>query len=303
MELPAFTEMSVWLYAAAIPYFFLAMGIEARHIYKSNNNSFAGYHWKDSLTSIGMGLQNLLTTGLSLVLVVPIAYWIYDHRLLDFNSATLGAVLGLIVLEDFVYYWYHRVAHRMNLFWAEHTNHHCSPTYNLSTALRQSMLAPFYAFWFWMPLVWLGFDPLAIGFVHAINLLYQFWIHTETFRIGGWFEKIFNCPQHHRLHHAKNEQYLDCNYAGIFIIWDRMFGSYREEIEGVKMEFGTVVPMIAYNPVKVGLWGWKNLLANMRGETSLRGKLRWLVKPPEWTPAGQGAVAASDSQQPERPAV
>jgi len=280
---PEFHNLSFWLYALSIPYFFVAMGLEIRHMRRYNRGQWVGYEGKDSWTSIGMGAQNLIMTGISLLWVFPIVSWVYEHRLFQFESLSVVALLTLLVAEDFMYYWYHRTAHRVNAFWAEHANHHCSPTYNLSTALRQSMLAPFYAFVFWLPLVWLGFDPLAVAFVHAVNLMYQFWIHTETFRIGGWFEKVFNCPQHHRLHHAKNEQYLDCNYGGIFVVWDRLFGTYREEIPALKPEFGTVEPMIAYNPIKVGLWGWKNLLAKMRNEHTMMGKLRWLVKPPEWT--------------------
>lgn len=291
-ELPDFQLATQFLYMVAIPYFFILMGWEYTWIKRNKSrggqssspfSGYTGYAKADSWCSIAMGAFKLITMAAAGLYILPIVIWLYDNRLVSLPFDAIWFVPLLIVVDDFCYYWYHRSAHRVALFWAEHSNHHTSETYNLSTALRQSLLGPFYAFVFWLPMASLGFDPLTLAFAHTVNLLYQYWIHTETFEIHGWFEKVFNCPQHHRLHHAKNEVYHDCNYGGIFIVWDRMFGTYRAYTDEVPV-YGTVTPVLTTNPIKQGFAGWQMLIEKLRATEGLGNKLKLLIMPPGWQP-------------------
>ncbi|MDX1668771.1 MAG: sterol desaturase family protein [Limnobacter sp.] len=291
-ELTDFTLATQFLYAVAVPYFFALMGWEyfwikfrkdrAGHS-TSPFSGYTGYEKTDSACSIAMGALKLVTMAAAGLYIIPIMYWLYDHRLFTLPFDSLWFLPLLIVVQDFCYYWYHRCAHRSSFLWAEHSNHHTSETYNLSTALRQSLLGPFYAFVFFTPMALFGFEPLTIVFAQAFNLLYQYWIHTETFEVKGWAEKVLNCPQHHRLHHAKNKVYHDCNYAGIFILWDRLFGSYRDYTNEIPV-YGTVTPVLTKNPIKQGFAGWVMLIRKVKATPGLNDKLKRLVMPPDWEP-------------------
>ncbi len=165
----------------------------------------------------------------------------------------------ILFAEDFTYYWFHRISHESRLFWASHVVHHSSQKYNLSTALRQTWSGSFYTFIFWLPLVLIGFHPVMVLVQMSISLIYQYWIHTELIKkMPKWFEAIFNTPSHHRVHHATNPQYLDRNHAGIFIIWDRLFGTFEPEVE--KPVYGLVTNIETYNPIKVAFIEWYNML-------------------------------------------
>ena len=293
LTLDSYQTATHLLYAVGIPYFFALIAIELATLRKLNGRMtnisgpikvVQGYQWKDSVCSISMGAIMLVVTGVALLWTLPLMDWLYARRVFDLDVSAWWFVPLLIVADDFVYYWYHRTAHRCALFWAEHSNHHTSETYNLSTALRQSVTGPLYAFVFWLPLVWLGFHPLVLAFAHAVNLLYQYWIHTELFEVHGWFERVFNCPQHHRLHHAKNEEYHDCNYGGMFIVFDRWFGTYRDYTPGVAPVYGTLTPVLTTNPFKQAVMGWVHLAQKIRRTSGLKQRLLCLIKPPGWTP-------------------
>ncbi|MCQ8896711.1 sterol desaturase family protein [Limnobacter humi] len=203
-QLSQFQLATQLLYAVAIPYFFVAMWLEFRLIKSLQGRKpdiqgpidrVQGYELKDSLCSIAMGALKLMTTAIALIWSLPLMAWLYQHKVFELGISSWWFIPLLIVGDDFCYYWYHRVAHRCALFWAEHSNHHTSEHYNLSTALRQSVLGPFYSFVFWLPLAWLGFDPVTLAFAHTVNLLYQYWIHSEVFEVHGWFEKVFHFIQ------------------------------------------------------------------------------------------------------------
>lgn len=284
LSLPDYEQLTLFMYVVAIPYFFGAMALEGWAMRKKPAGYYAGYSLNDSLCSIAMGALKLVTMGLSVLWAYPIMLWLYEFRVVSWDISSWWFVPLLLVADDFCYYWYHRVAHRCAAFWAEHSNHHTSERYNLSTALRQSVLGPFYAFIFWLPLPLLGMDPLVLTFAHTVNLLYQYWIHTETFEVNGWFEKVFNCPQHHRLHHAKNEEYHDCNYGGILIVWDRWFGTYREFVPDVKPVYGTLTPVLTTNPLKQAVAGWGHLIEKMKAAPDFKNRVLCLIKPPGWEP-------------------
>ncbi len=181
----------------------------------------------------------------------PIALvWVWQFRLFDLGLL-VWVFVAAFLLDDLRYYWYHRIAHRVRWVWAEHVNHHSSQHYNLSTALRQSWTGLFTGI-LQVPLVLLGFHLAVIAFVYGFNLVWQFWIHTETIgKMWAWFEFIFNTPSHHRVHHATNPRYLDANYAGTLIIWDRMFGTFVEELEEDRPRYGIVKNLGTFNPLNV----------------------------------------------------
>ena len=180
------------------------------------------YELRDPAASLLMGLGNL---GVGLVIgvaVFAVNGVLYRHRLFDIRYVWWG-FLVLLLADDFVYYWWHRLSHRSRFWWASHVNHHSSQHYNLSTALRQTWTGGLYQWLLWLPLALVGFPPAMIAFQQGVSLVYQFWIHTELIdRLPGPVEAVMNTPSHHRVHHATNPRYLDRNYAGIFIVWDRL---------------------------------------------------------------------------------
>ncbi|MEY2927307.1 MAG: hypothetical protein RL367_1784, partial [Pseudomonadota bacterium] len=198
------------------------------------------------------------------------------------------------VLDDLAYYVFHRTAHRVRWFWASHVNHHSSQHYNLSTALRQTWTGFFAgSFLFRMPLMLIGFHPAMVAFVGGINLIYQFWIHTEVIgRLPRWFETVMNTPSHHRVHHATNPRYLDRTYAGVFIIWDKMFGTFTPEIDDEQIRYGIVKQLGSFNLI----WGvfheWVGMLGDF-GRAPASAKLGYLFGPPGWS--HDGSRDTSDS--------
>jgi sterol desaturase/sphingolipid hydroxylase (fatty acid hydroxylase superfamily) len=199
-----------------------------------------------------------------------------------------GAFVLLFFGEELCYYAYHRAAHRVRWFWATHAVHHSPNELTLATAMRLgwtgkiSGTALFFA-----PLVWIGFSPIAVALAVAANLLYQFWLHTTWIpKLGRWFEWTFNTPSHHRVHHGSNPEYLDCNYGGVLIVFDRLFGSFVEERADVPVRYGLTTPLVTYNPLRIAMHEWMNLARDLRRARSLRDVARALFAPPgERTPA------------------
>ena len=213
----------------AIPFFVATVILEVILTVKVK---LEDYEFKDAGTSILMGLGNVAIGLFAKGLVLGIFYLTYNFYHLFEISFVWWTWLILLFAEDFCYYWFHRISHESRLFWASHVVHHSSQKYNLSTALRQTWSGSFYTFIFWLPLVLIGFHPVMVLVQMSISLIYQYWIHTELIdKMPKWFEAIFNTPSHHRVHHATNPQYLDRNHAGVFIIWDRLFGTFELEVE------------------------------------------------------------------------
>jgi len=272
----------------AIPFFILSVIIEVIITVKIKMDD---YEIKDAVTSISMGLiGNVLLGFLINSLVFGIFLFFYQFRIFTIPFTWWAWVL-LLFLEDFVYYWFHRISHESRYFWASHVVHHSSKRYNLSTALRQTWTGKFSSSIFWIPLVILGFHPIMLFMQKAISLLYQYWIHTELIKkMPKWFEAIFNTPSHHRVHHATNPQYLDRNHAGIFIFWDKLFGTFEPEIE--KPIYGLVSNINTYNPLKVAFIEWFSLFSDVfKSKTSLKNKLKYFIKPPGWKHDGTGKLS------------
>ncbi|MDU8926132.1 sterol desaturase family protein [Alisedimentitalea sp. MJ-SS2] len=270
----------------AVPFFIAAILVELTWIVIKRRGG--RYETRDALTSLLMGAGNV-AAGIALGFVAYGFYvWLWDYSL--FNLGTGWLVVALcFVLDDLRYYWYHRIAHRSRWVWAEHVNHHSSQHYNLSTALRQSWTGTFTGMWLLRaPLILLGFHPAMVIFVGGINLIYQFWIHTEAItRMPRWFEAVMNTPSHHRVHHGRNARYLDANYAGVFIIWDRMFGTFVPEYDGEKVDYGLVHNLGTFNPLRVAFHEWFAMFRDMaRPGLSLRQRLAYALAPPGWSHDG-----------------
>ena len=270
----------------AVPFYILAILIELVAIrYWHRKGDF---ETRDTLTSLLMGTGNV-AAGLLLGFVsVTALMWVWQFRLFDLGLHWWVFIVAF-VFDDLRYYCYHRIAHRVRWVWAEHVNHHSSQHYNLSTALRQSWTGQITGmFILQVPMVLLGFHPAVIAFVYGFNLVYQFWIHTEA--IGTmWrpFEFIFNTPSHHRVHHATNPRYLDANFAGTLIIWDRMFGTFVEELDEDVPRYGIVRNIGTFNPVRVAFHEWAGMLKDVFSPgLTLRERLLYMAAPPGWSHDG-----------------
>ncbi|MGX7927374.1 sterol desaturase family protein [Tsuneonella sp. HG094] len=272
----------------AVPGFVLLVLIEMIWAWRLRKDA---YEPRDTLTSLAFGLGStvagLLTGGLFLALFL----WTWQFRLFDFGPEwwTVWWAWPLcFVLDDLAYYWIHRFGHRTRWFWASHVNHHSSQHYNLSTALRQTWTGFLtLGFAFKLPLVLLGFHPVMIAICGGFNLIYQFWIHTESIgKMPRWFEAVMNTPSHHRVHHATNPRYLDRNYAGVFIVWDRMFGTFEEERpDEERIRYGIVKQLGTFNLLYSVFHEWIGIAQDM-WRAPWRHKLSYLLREPGWTHDG-----------------
>ncbi|MEL7277286.1 MAG: sterol desaturase family protein [Pseudomonadota bacterium] len=276
----------------SIPFFIIAMAAEVLWIRRTPE---AGrYETRDTLTSLIMGAGNV-AAGIGLGFIAwTVLHVTWDFRLWDLGSAWY-VVLLCFLLDDLRYYWSHRFGHTSRWFWASHVNHHSSQHYNLSTALRQSWTGALTGLVILkVPLVLLGFHPVMVFFVGGLNLVYQFWIHTETIgKLPRPIEYLFNTPSHHRVHHGRNARYLDANYAGTLIIWDRMFGTFVPELEAEKVEYGLVHNLGTFNPLRVAFHEYVGIARDVvQPGISLRDRWRYLAEPPGWSHDGSRQTSA-----------
>ncbi len=244
------------------------------------------YEPKDTLISLLFGFGSSVAGALTGALIFGLSVWLYQYRATTIPFQWWAWIL-CFVLDDFAYYLFHRTAHRVRWFWASHVNHHSSQHYNLSTALRQTWTG-FIAgsFLFRLPLMLIGFHPAMVAFVGGINLIYQFWIHTETIgRLPRWFEAVMNTPSHHRVHHATNPRYLDANYAGVFIVWDKMFGSFTPEVDDEPIRYGIVRQLGTFNLLWSVFHEWIGIAKDL-WRAPFKAKLGYLFGPPGWSHDG-----------------
>lgn len=241
------------------------------------------YEPRDTFTSLLLGFGSTVAGALTGGMVLWLAIWLYQFRVVTIPFAWWAWIL-CFVLDDLAYYVFHRTAHRVRWFWASHVNHHSSQHYNLSTALRQTWTGFFaISFIFRMPLVLIGFPPAMLFFVGGINLIYQFWIHTEAIgRMPRWFEAVMNTPSHHRVHHATNPRYLDANYAGVFIVWDRLFGSFIAETDEEPIRYGIVRQLGTFNLLWSAFHEWIGIAKDL-WTAPFGAKLGYLFGPPGWS--------------------
>lgn len=276
--------------ALAVPAFVILIIIE---MIVSRRSGRGAYETRDTFASLAMGFGSRIAPLMGgAVIVFAGLMELYEFRLFTIPN-TWWAVVICFIIDDFRYYWWHRISHERRWFWASHVNHHSSQHYNLSTALRQPWTGGVIgSVLFKGPLVLLGFHPLMIAFVVGLNLVYQFWIHTELIRRMGPFEKVFNTPSHHRVHHATNPRYLDANYAGVLIIWDRMFGTFVPEIDEEKPRYGIVKNLTTFNPFMISFHEWIGIVSDVRKARSLNEVGGYLFGPPGWSPDGSRMTSA-----------
>ena len=274
------------LQVIVLPIFFLAIIVEWRI---DEWRQLDLYKRKDTWVSLSM----LLFTGIVEFIPKLLAFvaFFYLHELSplqDIIGRQWWAWMLLFFLDDFTYYWFHRSNHEVRLFWAGHVPHHSSVKLNYATALRQGVgeRVHKYLFWLWLPL--LGFDALMMFTVLSINLIYQFWVHTElVHRTPSWFEYIFNTPSHHRVHHASNIRYLDCNHGGVLIIWDRMFGTFSKELDNEAPVFGLTNNINTHNPVFVASHEYISMIGDVKRARNWKDKLRYIFFAPGWSHDGE----------------
>jgi len=272
----------------AIPAFVLLLAVEAlsyRHLHDEDHH-LKGYERRDTATSLTMGLGNVaINVGWKLVVVVTYAA-LYELAPFHLPADAWWTWLLLFFADDLAYYWFHRIHHEVRVFWASHVVHHSSQHYNLSTALRQTW-TPMTALPFWAPLALLGFAPWMILTQQAISLIYQFWIHTERVkRLPAAFELFFNTPSHHRVHHGANDVYLDRNYGGILIVWDRIFGTFQGETE--RPRYGLTKNIRTFRPTSVAFHEFVDLARDVRAAKCWRERLGYVFREPGWSPDGSG---------------
>ena len=239
------------------------------------------YNRPATVANVSLALTHAVVDSIAWTLLTGLFYVVHEHRLMDIPLSG-WTLLGLLVAQDFCHYWLHRASHRVRWMWASHVTHHSSQSLNLSTGLRHSPTEAISGAWlFWLPLAWLGFQPEHVILCVAVNMVFQFFVHTEAIdRLPGLVEAVFNTPSHHRVHHARNPQYIDRNYGGIFIIWDRMFGTFVPEIEAC--DYGIVRQVYTRNPLGLVLHEWVDLFSDVMRPGSVSARLKHLWAPPEW---------------------
>ncbi|MBK7516529.1 MAG: sterol desaturase family protein [Betaproteobacteria bacterium] len=248
------------------------------------------YRLNDALNSIGLGVMSQVTGVFGKLLRIGVYTLAFEHvALLRLPADAPWVWLFALVFYDFCYYWLHRAGHRVAVLWAAHVVHHQSEDYNLSTALRQPSSYFLFSWIFYLPMALAGVPPLVFATVALIDLLYQFWVHTQQVGRLGWFDRWFCSPSNHRVHHAVNDKYLDKNYGGILIVWDRLFGSFVEEDDAEPCVYGTRSPLRSWNPVWANLQVYRDLVLDSWRARSWADKLRVWLKPPGWRPADVAA--------------
>jgi sterol desaturase/sphingolipid hydroxylase (fatty acid hydroxylase superfamily) len=268
----------------AIPVFvaFIVIEVVSLRFLEPAEDGPKGYEVRDTRTSILMGLGSVLVNGTARIFALLGYAALYVLTPLRLDSHKWYTWVFALLAVDLIWYSYHRASHRVRLMWAAHQAHHNSQHFNLSTAVRQKW-NPWFELLFWVPLPLLGIPPWLIFSAFSVNLIFQFFVHTERVdRLPGWIEFVFNTPSHHRVHHASDADYLDKNYGGILIIWDRLFGSYAEETH--RPTYGLTTNIDSFNPFRLQYYEYAAMARDVRRSRSWRERLGYVVGPPGWSP-------------------
>ena len=260
----------------AIPIFALLIAAEALWAYLRKSGEYGDT--KDTWNNIFMGFMSVVWGALFGFGTAFIYIFAYEIAPFKFPVDAWWTWVILFFVDDLAYYIFHRVSHECRLFWNFHVVHHSSEQYNLSVAVRQSWFSGTLHWVFYAPVMLLGFAPWMFALMHGFNLIYQFWIHTKFIKTLGPLEYVLNTPSHHRVHHGVNNPYLDKNYAGVLIIWDRFFGSFVSETETPR--YGIIAPIKSYNALWINSHGWFEMYAAIKRQPNLTGKLRCIFASP-----------------------
>jgi sterol desaturase/sphingolipid hydroxylase (fatty acid hydroxylase superfamily) len=273
--------------AWAIPGFFVLIGVELLVARWRGQSAYAS---DDAINSLGLGMLSQIVGVFTKLFAIGIYGWCASHLApWTLPSNRLWVWLSGLLLYDLLYYWLHRFGHEVNVLWAAHVVHHQSERYNLTTALRQTGSGFLLGWIAYLPMALLGYPTAVFAVVALIDLLYQFWVHTEVIGRLGWFDRVFCSPSNHRAHHAVNDRYLDRNYGGILIVWDRLFGSFVEEDDRDRPIYGTRSPLQSWNPLWANVQVYWAMLQDSWHARSWADKLRVWIKPPGWRPADVAA--------------
>jgi alkylglycerol monooxygenase len=266
----------------AIPGFILLILVEVA-VNRLKKKDFYNYH--DSVNDLSAGIFSQVSAIFGRFLLFGIYIWVYqNYRIFDISNSSVLAWIACFFLVDMAYYWFHRASHECAMIWGSHLPHHQSEEYNLTVALRQGAFQGYFSLWFYLPIAWLGFPPYMFLVHSQLNTIYQFWIHTRAINKLGFLETFLNTPSHHRVHHGKNPIYIDKNYAGTLIIWDKIFGSFEPESEEVV--YGTMKPLASWNPIYAQVHYFGELFMKSVRAPGLLNKFKVLFKGPGWIPPG-----------------
>lgn len=284
------------------PVFFAVVAVEWWHFRRAEARAPRSpgtrpvYDLRDSLDSMTLGgIYTVLDVVLVLVFVLPAMAWVHAHHRLSTIELTPLSFVALYLGVEFCYYWFHRASHRIRWFWCAHVVHHGSEFMNFTAAMRQSWLYTFAGNWlFYVPMVWIGFEPKAVLLALSINLGYQFFVHTQWVgKLHPLIELIFNTPSHHRAHHGRNPRYIDKNYGGTLIVFDRLFGTFVEETEAV--DYGLVRQVHTHNPLWLTLHEWVAMVRDILRPGPIGLRLKHLWGPPEWEREAHPAAPTTDN--------
>jgi alkylglycerol monooxygenase len=261
----------------AIPFYFLLIAIE---LVVSHFQNIKRYRFNDTMTNFNSGSSMMIVTTLMRVVGISLYTYIYEHFAFFNIPSTWFFLILCFIVDDFCYYWGHRMTHEVNVAWSSHVVHHHSEEMNFSVALRQSWFQGIWTAPIYVPMALLGFNPIDVMVAHGFNLLYQFWVHTEMIDKMGFLEYFMVTPSHHRVHHGRNPKYIDKNHSGVFIIWDKMFGTFQAEEE--KPVYGTTKPLNSWNPIWANFEHFETLNGQLKDADGFWNKMKVLFKKPGW---------------------
>lgn len=266
----------------AIPVFMLTILLEA---WVARRRGVAVYDIPDAITSLHHGLLSQVTNAFTKIATLGIYIAVYEaYRFTEWSMSSIPLWILALVLYDLCYYWAHRMYHEVNVMWASHVVHHSSEYYNLSTALRQTSTGALFGWVFYLPLAVLGIPWQMLVIVGLIDLLYQYWVHTELIGRMGVLDRILVTPSNHRVHHGQNDYCIDKNYGGILVLWDRLFGTFADERDDEKICYGIRKPLHSFSPIKGNLHYYADLWQMSRAAKGWRAKLGvWVAPPGGWT--------------------
>jgi len=270
------------------PLYIIVIGLEIllSHLRKQDTYSLKDTLQNLYLMALNSGIDLLFRT----IYIGVILTFFYEHRLVEPIANPILYWVILLLFEDFMYYWLHRVDHYCRLFWATHFTHHSSSKFNLTVGFRSSVLEPLYRFIYFIPIAWLGFQPIDIVFIYSATQIWGILVHTEKINKMGVLEHILVTPSHHRVHHGSNPKYLDKNMGMFLIIWDKLFGTFQEELPAEKyqpIQYGLTKPMEKKDPVNLVLYEWKNIYKDVTQKNlTFKQRLGYIFGPPGWSHDG-----------------
>ena len=278
------------LYLILVPLVLLTAVIEGIWLSRTRTE---GYDWKAWGTSLADLAVRRALMFLPYTLTAPVFAWAYEHRLFTQSLDSVWSLLLLFISLEFFYYWFHRSSHTVRWLWNSHSVHHSPNQLTLAAAYRLGWLGKFTGSQiFFTPMALLGFEPTTILTALFLNLRYQFWLHADWIPKLGWLEYLLNTPSAHRVHHARNPEYLDANYGGVLIVFDRLFGTYIEERADLPCDYGLVTRVTTHNPIRINFEPWIGLARDLASARTLGEAWMFMFGPPGWRPDGKGLTTA-----------